>query len=300
VVTPVTELVAVVVSGIAYGVPIFLVASGLTLIYGVIGVLNFAHGAFFVLGALTAVSILGGPAPSAPVFVLAVLAGAVVAGVVGLVTERTVIRRLYRADHITMLLGTYAVLLTLEGLAEVVWGTDNRSQRQPDVLAGNVRVLGASITVYDLVLVAVGGGVAVTLWLLINRSRLGREVRAIAQDPTMAQAVGINARTTLLVVFGFGSLLAGLAGGLTAPNVSVTPSLGNAFILQCFAVVILGGLGSVEGALVASALVGVAETAAVAYAPALTGFTFYLLVAVVLLARPQGLLGGTHGRAVAV
>lgn len=288
-----TQFVSVLLSGVAYGVPIFLVASGLTLIYGVIGVLNFAHGAFFVLGALLTASLLGGTTPSLVSFVLAVLAGAVLAGVVGIVTELTVVRRLYRADHMTMLLGTYAVLLTLEGASEVVWGSDNRSQRQPDALAGDVHVFGAAITVYDLALVAVGALVAGGLWLLINRSRTGREVRAIAQDATMAQAVGINAKVVLLLVFGFGSLLAGVAGGLMAPNVSVSPSLGNVFILQCFAVVIVGGLGSVEGSLIASILVGVAETAAVAYAPVLTGFTFYILVAVVLVARPQGLLGAS-------
>ncbi|SCL20157.1 amino acid/amide ABC transporter membrane protein 1, HAAT family [Micromonospora pallida] len=291
-----SQLVSVLLSGVAYGVPIFLVASGLTLIYGVIGVLNFAHGAFFVLGALLTASLLGGATPSLVMFILAVLAGGLLAGAVGLVTEMTVVRRLYRADHMTMLLATYAVLLSLEGASEVVWGTDSRSQRQPELLAGDVRVAGAAITMYDLVLVVVGIVVAVGLWLLINRTRSGRAVRAIAQDATMAQAIGINAKTVLLLVFGFGSLLAGVAGALMAPNVAISPSLGNAFILQCFAVVIVGGLGSVEGSLVASVLVGIAETAAVAYAPVLTGFTFYILVAVVLVLRPQGLLGNARVR----
>lgn len=293
-----SQLVSVLLSGVAYGVPIFLVASGLTLVYGVIGVLNFAHGAFFVLGALAASSLLGGVVPSLALFVLAILVGGAVAGAVGLATELTVVRRLYRADHMTMLLGTYAVLLTLEGASELVWGTNTRSQPQPEVLGGYVRVAGAPITVYDIMLVAVGVCVAGGLWFLINRTRSGRAVRAIAQDATMAQAVGINAKRVLLLLFGFGSLLAGVAGALMAPNVAVSPALGHAFILQCFVVVIVGGLGSIEGALVASILVGVAETAAVAYAPELTGFTFYILVAVVLIARPQGLFGTARaGRA---
>jgi branched-subunit amino acid ABC-type transport system permease component len=291
-----SQFVSVLLTGIAYGVPVFLVASGLTLIYGVIGVLNFAHGAFFVLGALLTAGLLGGSVPGVAAFALAVAAGALLAAGVGLLTELTVVRRLYHADHITMLLGTYAVLLTIEGAAEVVWGTDIRSQRQPELLAGDVRILGAVITVYDLALVAVGAAVAAGLWLLVNRSRSGRAIRAIAQDSTMAQAIGINSKRVLLVVFGLGSCLAGLAGGLMAPNVSVSPSLGNAFILQCFVVVIVGGLGSIEGALVASLLVGVAETAAVAYLPELTGFTFYILVAVVLVLRPQGLLGNARAR----
>lgn len=291
-----SQIVSVLVSGLAFGVPIFLVASGLTLIYGVIGVLNFAHGAFFVLGALLTASLLGGTTPTLLTFVLAVLAGGVLAGAVGMVTELTVIRRLYRADHMTMLLGTYAVLLTLEGASILVWGTSSRSQRQPDLLAGGVRILGAAITVYDLVLVGVGALVAVGLWLLVNRSRTGQAVRAIAQDPTMAQAVGINSRRVLQVIFGVGSLLAGVAGGLMAPNIALSPGIGNAFILQCFAVVIVGGLGSVGGSLLASLMVGVAETAAVAYAPVLAGFTFYILVAAVLVLRPQGLLGNPRLR----
>lgn len=290
------QFVSVLLGGVAYGVPIFLVASGLTLIYGVIGVLNFAHGAFFVVGALLTASLLGGAAPTLLAFTLAVLAGGLLAGAVGLLTELTVVRRLYRADHMTMLLGTYAVLLVLEGVSELVWGTRTRSQRQPEVLAGDFRVAGAAITVYDLVLVAVGAGTAVALWLLINKSRTGRSVRAIAQDATMAQAVGVNAKAILMVVFGFGSALAGLAGGLMAPNTSISPALGNAFVLQCFVVVIVGGFGSVAGALIASLLVGVAETAAVAYVPVLTGFTFYLLVAVVLVLRPRGLLGDARAR----
>jgi branched-chain amino acid transport system permease protein len=291
-----TQFVSIVLSGVAYGVPIFLVASGLTLVYGVIGVLNFAHGAFFVLGALLTASLLGGSIPSVPLFVLVVIVGGLLAGAVGLVTELTVVRRLYRADHMTMLLGTYAVLLTIEGASEAIWGTDPRSQRQPALLAGDVHIAGAAITVYDITLVGVGAVVALGLWALINRTRPGRAVRAIAQDATMAQAVGINSKAVLMILFGFGSLLAGVAGGLMAPNVSVSPSLGDSFILQCFAVVILGGLGSVGGALIASVLVGIAETAAVAYAPVLTGFTFYILVGVVLVLRPQGLLGNARAR----
>ncbi|ARJ07506.1 hypothetical protein B5808_19075 (plasmid) [Cnuibacter physcomitrellae] len=147
-------------------------------------------------------------------------------------------------------------------------------------------------------LVVVGALVAAGLYLLINRSRFGRSVRAVAQDAVMGEAVGLNTKRVMLLVFGLGSALAGLAGALIAPNVSVSPSLGHSFILQSFAIVIIGGLGSVTGSLVAALVVGVAEAFAVAYAPYLTGFTFYILVAVVLLIRPRGLLGSAKlGRA---
>lgn len=284
-------MISTLISGVAYGVPLFLVASGLTLIYGVIGVLNFAHGSFFVVGALLAATVIGSSLPSIPMFVIAILVGVAVVTVLGLITESTVVRRLYRRDHITMLLATFAVLLIVEGGAEVIWGNTPRSIEKPAALSGSIQILGATIPVYDVMLVVVGAMVAGGLFLLINKSRFGRGVRAVAQDPTMGEAVGLNTKGVMLLVFGLGSSLAGLAGALIAPNVSVSPSLGHAYILQSFAIVIIGGLGSVTGSLVAALIVGVTEAFAVAYAPFLTGFTFYILVAVVLLVRPRGLLG---------
>lgn len=290
--------ISTLINGVAYGVPLFLVASGLTLIYGVIGVLNFAHGSFFVIGALLATTVIGTGLPAIPTFVLAVLAGAAAVAVLGLVTESTVVRRLYRGDHITMLLATFAVLLIVEGAAELLWGTTPRSVSRPEALSGSTRILGATIPVYDIVLVVIGVLVAAGLFLLINKSAFGRSVRAVAQDSVMGEAVGLNTKRVMLLVFGLGSALAGLAGALIAPNVSVSPTLGHDFILQSFAIVIIGGLGSVTGSLVAALLVGVAEAFAVAHAPELAGFTFYILVAVVLLVRPRGLLGSAKlGRA---
>lgn len=290
--------ISTLINGVAYGVPLFLVASGLTLIYGVIGVLNFAHGSFFVIGALLATTVIGTGLPAIPTFALAVLAGAAAVAVLGLVTESTVVRRLYRGDHITMLLATFAVLLIVEGAAELLWGTTPRSVSRPEALSGSTRILGATIPVYDIVLVVIGVLVAAGLFLLINKSAFGRSVRAVAQDSVMGEAVGLNTKRVMLLVFGLGSALAGLAGALIAPNVSVSPTLGHDFILQSFAIVIIGGLGSVTGSLVAALLVGVAEAFAVAHAPELAGFTFYILVAVVLLVRPRGLLGSAKlGRA---
>lgn len=292
------NVISTLVSGIAYGVPLFLVASGLTLIYGVLHVLNFAHGSFFVIGALLAASVIGTTLPTLPTFLLAVLVGAVVVGLLGLFTEATVVRRLYRRDHITMLLATFAILLILEGAAETVWGNAPRTVSKPTMLAGSTPILGANIPVYDIILVIVGALVAVGLYLLINKSKFGHRVRAVAQDAVMGEAIGLNTKRIMFLVFGLGSALAGVAGALIAPNVSVSPSLGHAFILQSFAIVIIGGLGSVSGSLVAALLVGVTEAFAVAYAPILTGFTFYILVGAILIIRPYGLLGNAKlGRA---
>ncbi|KGJ73466.1 hypothetical protein GY21_11175 [Cryobacterium roopkundense] len=291
-------LLSTLISGVAYGVPLFLVASGLTLIYGVIGVLNFAHGSFFVVGALLATTIIGSTVPTVPTFIIAVLAGAAVVAALGMLTETTVVRHLYRRDHITMLLATFAILLIVEGAAEGIWGNSSRAINKPEILSGSTQILGTTVPLYDILLVIVGAVVAIGLFLLINKSTFGRSVRAIAQDQVMGEAVGLNTKRVMLLVFGLGSALAGLAGALIAPNVSVSPSLGHAFILQSFAIVIIGGLGSVTGSLVAALLVGVSEAFAVAYATYLTGFTFYILVAIILLVRPRGLLGSAKlGRA---
>ena len=286
------EILSVFVSGIAFGVPLFLVASGLTLIYGVIGVLNFAHGSLFVVGALVATSILGVTAPSIPLFILAIIASVVVVGVLGLVTERLVIRRLYKAEHINMLLATFAVLLLLEGAAEAVWGNVPRNVHRPTELGGNIEILGATIPVYYTVLIIAGIIVGIGLWYLIQKTRFGQAVRAIAQDSVMSEAIGLNSKKMMLLVFGLGSALAGLAGVLMTPNVTVLPSLGHAFILQSFAVVIIGGLGSIPGSIVAALIVGIVEAFSARYFPVLTGFSFYILVAIILVLRPQGLLGG--------
>lgn len=289
-------VISTLISGVAYGVPLFLVASGLTLIYGVIGVLNFAHGSFFVVGALLAAAIIGTSTPSLATFVIAVLAGAAAVAILGLITEITVLRRLYRRDHITMLLATFAVLLIVEGAAQAVAGNSSRSVNKPALLSGSAQIFGATIPLYDIMLVVVGTVVALGLYLLIVKSPFGRTVRAVAQDPVMGQAIGLNTKRIMMVVFGLGSALAGLAGVLIAPNVSVSPTLGEAYILQSFAIVIIGGLGSVSGSLIAALVVGVAEAFAVQYMPALTGLTFYILVAVVLLVRPRGILGTANLR----
>ena len=286
-----SELLRIIISGVAQGIPLFLVASGLTLIYGVIGVLNFAHGAFFMIGAFMTYTLFGGAVPGAWAFLGAIVVGGVTVTLLGMASELGVVRRLYSADHVTMLLGTYALLLVLEGVAGVIWGKTPRTQRQPDALAGSIGIGGTRVAIYDLILLGVGVLVAVALWFLVNHTRFGQSVRAIAQDPTMAQAIGLNSKRVLLTVFALGSLLAGVAGALYAPLVAITPSLGDGFILESFAVVIIGGLGSIQGSLVAALLVGLADSFSLSYLPALTGFTLYILVAIVLLVRPQGLLG---------
>lgn len=286
-----SQLIATIIAGIAQGMPLFLVASGLTLIFGVMHVLNFAHGALFMLGAYILVSILSGASVPFVVFLLASLAAAAIVGLVGGASEVLAFRKLYQREHFITLLATYALLLVLEGGAQQIWGVLPRTQATSGEVKSAVEILGARVPVYDLFLIGAGVLVAVFLYLLMQRSQFGRMLRAVAEDGSMARALGISARRIQVWVFVIGSGLAGLSGALTAPLVSIDTGLAPLFILQSFAVVIIGGLGSLSGALVGALLLGMAESALVSYWPELSGFSLYVAVAAALLFRPQGLFG---------
>jgi branched-chain amino acid transport system permease protein len=293
------EVFSTIVAGVAQGFPLFLAASGLSLIFGVMGTLNFAHGAFFMIGSYMLVTLLGGDPTSVATFLLAALAAGAVVAAIGAGSEVTVFRRMYGKDHVITLLASYALLLMLEGATREVWGTRPRTQEGPGWLAGSVEVLGARVAKYDLGLIVVGALVAIGLAYLLQRTRLGREMRAVAQDRTMALALGIRARRVAVAVFALGGALAGIAGALTAPLVTIDSNLAVAFVLQSFAVVIIGGLGSVRGALLAALLVGLVNSALVSWASSIAGFSLYIAVAAVLLIRPQGLFSTTRGAQVA-
>jgi branched-subunit amino acid ABC-type transport system permease component len=292
-----SEALAALVAGIAQGVPLFIVASGLTLIFGLLHVLNFAHGAFFMLGAFLVATFLGGQGVNPLVFLAAALAAAAVLAVVGSVTDTVVFKRLYGRDHMVTLLASYALLLMLEGLTTELWGVEPRVQRQAPAFAGSVSLFGLQVAVYDLVLVVIGLVIAVGLFWMLQRTAYGKTVRAVATDEQMARALGIRARRVQTGVFALGAGLAGLGGALMAPLVSVDVGLAPSFAIQSFAVVIIGGLGSVSGALVAALIIGVSESLLVSYAPEVGGFSLYIAVALVLMLRPQGLLGKRTVRA---
>jgi len=286
-----SQLFATLVAGLAQAMPLFLAASGLTLIFGVMHVLNFAHGAFFMIGAYMLTTLLGGGSVPFGLMLGAALLAAIVAGAVGGVSEVLAIRRLYDREHFITLLATFALLLVIQGAIQKIWGVQPRSQQLSPALTGAVEILGARLPRYDLFLIASGGLVAVGLYLLLNRTRFGRTLRAVAEDYTMARAVGVSARRLQIAVFAIGTALAGLAGALSAPLMRIDLSLAHAFVLQSFAVVIVGGLGSLTGALTGALLIGMAESALVSYAPGFAGFSLYFAVALALLFRPQGLFG---------
>lgn len=268
-----------------------MVASGLTLIFGVMEILNFAHGSFFMVGAYVTYTLIAGHNLPAWEFVLLLLAGALVTGAVGIVAERLVFRRLYGAPLTSALLGTYGLLLVLEGVAQVVWGLDPLAIPEPNSLIPMVTIGASQIPRYDLLVLGFGIIAVVGLWWLLEVHSFGRQIRAVAEDQFMASLLGVRSRRVYLLMMFFGTVLAGLGGGLAGPTMSLQPDMAMTFIIQAFAVVIIGGLGSVYGSLAAALILGVVNSLLVLWAPPLAQFTTYIVMIVVLLVRPQGLFG---------
>jgi len=278
-------------AGISNGMLLFLISAGLSLIFGVLRILNFAHGALFMLGALIAVS-LAAVLPAAAGSFVVVLAGAAAgAALLGTVIETGLLRRIYRAPHEMQLLLTFALVLMLGDAAKLIWGRDEQSVAMPALLTGSAHALGVSFPLYRLFLIAAGAAVAVGLWLVLHRSRWGIFIRAATMDRDMLSALGVNTRTLFTSVFALGAALAGLGGALAAPIVAVGPGLHVQVLIDAFAVVVIGGLGSVSGAFLASLLVGLVNAFGVLAFPGLAVVLTFLCMAIVLIVRPRGLLG---------
>ena len=279
------------IGGIAYGVPLFLVASGLTLVYGVLRVLNFAHGGLLMIGAYLFAWALGGRTVSLWEFIGGIIGAGVVVGLLGILVERGMFSRLYSAGTEVSLLGSYGLLLFLIGVAPLIWGNAPLTQALPSALSGQVTIAGAPVSVYEFVEVGTGVAVAAGLFFLLKRTRLGVQATAVAEDREMARALGIRAARVSGLVFVLGCALAGLAGAVVAPTTSVSTDLASSFILAAFAAVIIGGLGSVEGALIAAIGLGIIDSLCVTYLPSVEPYSFYIVLAIMLIVRPQGLLG---------
>jgi len=285
----VSDLISAIISGIAQGMPLFIVASGLTLIFGVLRILNFAHGAFFMIGAFVMTTVLSGQSVSMPVFLLAALVAAGALAATGALADTFVFRKLYGQHPMIPLLASYALLIALDGLAQVIWGNSPRSQASVEGFGGSIQFGDIRVASYDIVLLVVGVIIGTALFLVLQKTHVGKIVRAVSSDEHMARALGVPARKVQVGVFAVGAALAGLSGALMAPLVSIDVGLAPTFAIQSFAIVIIGGLGSIGGALVAALILGIADSLAVNFAPELAGFSLYIAVALVLLLRPQGL-----------
>jgi branched-chain amino acid transport system permease protein len=286
-------LLVILIDGLIYSSWLFIVAAGLTLVYGVMKILNMAHGSLYAIGAYTAASLVGwyfnaGHLPWASFAVF--IGGAIAAGVLtGFIVERGLLRWMYGRDEVVMILVTYGVLLILEDVTKLLWGVDAYFAYQPYSMLGRVKIGGISFVGYDLTLILVALLVGFLLWYSLNRTRQGKLLRAVIHDREISLAMGINVSRVFIVTFLIGSALGALAGGLTAPALSVAPGIGIEIIILAFAVVVIGGLGSVGGAAIGALLVGLCRAMAVHTYPQFELFVIYGVMAAVLAVRPQGL-----------
>lgn len=289
-----TTLLAIALDGFSFAAWVFLSGVGMTLAFGVMKILNVAHGSFYTFGAYLAATMVTawfahGYAPMAS-FVLLLLAAALAALIVGYALERGLIRHLYGRDEVVIALATYAVFLILEDVVPLIWGQDALSAFEPYSLLGMIVMPGVAINNYDLALIGLSALVALATWYVLTRTPQGIVMRAVMHDAEGAQASGVNVKRVYLVTFLASAFLGALAGAATAPMISVAPGIGLEVVLTSFAVVVIGGLGSIPGAFAGALVVGFGRSLAVHLAPSLDLFAVYGLMVIVLAIRPNGLI----------
>lgn len=294
-----SEAITPLVDGIAEGMILALAASGLALIFGVMRIVNFAHGGFIMLGAFLFYSISNALGRSVSVFVIALVCTALATGLAGGVAEVTIYRRFYSRSPLAGLLATFALLLLFEGLVAQVWGIAPIAVSIANVLSnGSVSIAGVSLPAYELLPIGVGAAVIAVLGGLLNWTRVGRETRAVGQDRYMAELLGIDTRRVFTSTFVIGCVLAGISGALLAPTLSLDQTLGATYVVLAFSVVITGGMGSVMGAIVGGLLLGIVDSYVAYFIPSFGGYSIYAAMILVLLVRPSGLFG--RGETVAI
>ena len=277
-------------NGVQYGLLLFLVASGLTLIFGIMGIINLAHGSFYMVGAYMAFTLTS---LSGSLFV-AIVAGIVLSVILGVVLEWALFSHLYKRDHLEQVLLTYGLILVFEELRSLIVGNDVHSVPVPAPFDWSIPLTATlSYPAYRLFMSAICLVLAGLLYVFIHRTRLGMMIRAGASNREMVASLGLNINLVYRLVFALGVALAAFAGMIAAPVSSVYPGMGTQVLIICFVVVVIGGIGSIWGALAAALLIGLADTFGKVFMPELAGITVYLLMAVILLWRPEGLFRGT-------
>ena len=281
-------LVTQATGGLIIGMLLFLVAAGLTLIFGVLKIVNFTHGAFYMLGAYFALTVFRLTDSYAATLLCAALATAVVA----FAFERAFMSQVYGRNVLMQLLVCYAFILIFDDVVKIVWGPEFKSMGMPPTFqVPPLFLAGGVVPFFYLFLVGVTLAVGIVLWLVIERTRFGKTVRAAAHNPSMTAALGINTGIVYGLVFGLGGLLAGLAGALAAPVRSLAPGMGFSILIESFIVTVIGGMGSIVGAFMAALLIGLIRTFGSIGFPLFTDGLMYLFMALVLIARPTGLFG---------
>jgi len=277
--------------GLTTAMFLFLIASGLSLVFGVMRVLNFAHGSFYMLGAYLAWQVVQWLQPSSERFWPAVLAAALGIALLGAIVERVLFRFLYDREELYQLLFTYALVLILGDAAKFVWGTQQLSVSRPPILGGGFEVFGTTVPSYNLFIMLTGPLIALLVWLMLTRTTPGRMLRAAALDREMLGALGANVGWLYTGMFALASFLAGLSGALVTPIQSIVPGMDVEIIVQAFIVVVIGGLGSFWGTFLGSVIYGQVLSFGILIFPGFSLFSVFALMAVILVLRPWGLLG---------
>ncbi len=296
-------------NGFQFGVFLFLIAAGLTLVFGIMNLVNLAHGSLYMIGAYFAATFYQWTGSFLAAIALTIPASLAA----GIVIEVIVLRKLYERDHMDQVLATFGLLLFFNELIRIVWGPQSQPMPVPVGLSGHVVLIpGAPYPEYRLAIIAAGLGFAVFLYVLISRTRIGMLIRAGASNRAMVDALGINIRLLFTLVFGLGAVLAGVSGLMAGPLLSVEPGMGEDMMILAFVVIVIGGIGSIRGAFIASILVGIVETvgrsilpflleavisnqAAQTAGPAIASMLIYMLMVAVLFFRPQGLFPARTG-----
>lgn len=295
-----TLLLTILIDGLTYASWLFIVALGLTLVFGILKILNVAHGSFYALGAYAAASLVGWfasmqLAPELSIVAM-LLAAVAVAALVAPLCERGLLRVFYGRDEVLLVLVTFALFLILEDVTKLVWGVNPLYVSEPYMLFGTVDIGTLSYVGYDFMLVLVAIVVGYGVWWGLNRTRIGKLVLAVIHSEEIASSMGVNVSRIYSIAFAAGIFLAALGGALTAPMISVQPGVSVGVIIVSFAVVIIGGLGSIPGAAVGALIVGIARSSAVHLMPVAELFSIYLVMAVVLMFRPEGLFQRRQAR----
>ena len=295
-------------NGLQLGIMLFLMSAGLTLVFGIMQVINLAHGSFYMIGAYVGATVTARTGS----FLLGVWAALPAAALTGMAVEALVLRRLYQKDHLDQVLATFGLIMFFNELTRIIWGRQPLFMDVPSWLAGSIELIpGVPYPSYRIAVIAVGITVGVLLYLLFTRTRLGMQIRAGASNREMAGALGVNIRLLYTLVFGLGTLLAGLAGVMAGPILAVESGMGESILILTFVVIVIGGIGSIRGALLGALLVGLVDTLGRAFLPmllrlffspayadgvaaSLASMSVYLLMAAILVCRPRGLLPA-HG-----
>lgn len=292
-----------ILNGLQLGIMLFLMSAGLTLIFGIMRIINLAHGSFYMIGAYVAATV----ASYTGSFLLGLLAALPAAALVGMLVEVIVFRKLYDRDHLDQVLATFGLILFFNELTRIIWGRQPLFMDVPSWLSGTVELIpGAPYPAYRLAIIVVGIVVAICLYLLFTRTRLGMQIRAGAANREMIAALGVNIKLLNTLVFGLGTLLAGLAGVMAGPILAVEAGMGESILIMTFVVIVIGGIGSIRGAMIAALLVGLVDTLGRFLLPellrlflpaatadgagiSLASMSVYILMAAILIWRPRGL-----------